>query len=94
MIPPLIGFFAKQTVLSAALNNGYIFITFVAIITSVISAVYYLSIIKQIFFDKPEYEINLLLDKLSSPCLINNKLTHKTIKIDNIKISSSLSIII
>jgi len=49
-VPPLIGFFAKQMVLSAALDSGYIFITLIAILTSVISAVYYLNIIKQIFF--------------------------------------------
>jgi NADH-ubiquinone oxidoreductase chain 2 len=57
-IPPLIGFFAKQMILSAALDNGYVFLTLVAILTSVISAVYYLNIIKQIFFDKPEYIAN------------------------------------
>ena len=57
-IPPLLGFFAKQMVLSAALDSGYIFITLIAILTSVISAVYYLNIIKQIFFDKSEYIIN------------------------------------
>ena len=49
-IPPLIGFFGKQMVLSAALNSGYFFLTFIAILTSVISAVYYLNIIKEIFF--------------------------------------------
>lgn len=54
-IPPLIGFFAKQMVLSAALDNGYIFLSIIAILTSVIGAVYYLNIIKQIFFDKSEY---------------------------------------
>lgn len=57
-IPPLIGFFAKQMVLSAALDSGYIFLTLVAIITSVISAFYYLNIIKQIFFDKSLYILN------------------------------------
>jgi len=57
-IPPLIGFFAKQMVLSAALDSGYVFITLVAILTSVISAVYYLNIIKQIFYDKSEYTLN------------------------------------
>jgi len=50
-VPPLIGFFAKQMVLSAALDNGYIFMVLIAILTSVVSAVYYLAIIKQIFFD-------------------------------------------
>jgi NADH-ubiquinone oxidoreductase chain 2 len=49
-IPPLIGFFAKQMVLSAALDSGYVFLTLVAILTSVISAVYYLNIIKEVFF--------------------------------------------
>ena len=54
-IPPLIGFFAKQMVLSAALDSGYVFLTLIAILTSVISAVYYLGIIKQIFFDQHQY---------------------------------------
>lgn len=57
-IPPLIGFFAKQMVLSAALDNGYIFLTIIAILTSVISAVYYLNIVKYIFFEKSEYNVN------------------------------------
>jgi len=41
-------------VLSAALDNGYVFMSLVAILTSVISAVYYLVIIKNIFFDENE----------------------------------------
>jgi len=60
-IPPLIGFFAKQMVLSAALDSGYIIISLIAILTSVIGAVYYLSIIKEIFFYSPESNINPLL---------------------------------
>lgn len=54
-IPPLIGFFGKQMVLSAGLDNGYIFIVLVGIITSVISAAYYLNIIKQIYFDSNQH---------------------------------------
>ena len=57
-IPPLMGFFAKQMVLSSALNNGYIFLCIIAILTSVISASYYLSIIKEIFFEKCDLVIN------------------------------------
>src|SRR5271163_985263 len=57
-IPPLIGFFAKQMVLSAALDSGYVFLTLVAILTSVISAVYYLNIIKEVFFYEPIYKVN------------------------------------
>jgi NADH-ubiquinone oxidoreductase chain 2 len=57
-VPPLIGFFAKQMVLSAALDNGFVFMTLIAILTSVIGAVYYLNIIKQVFFYKSDYVIN------------------------------------
>jgi len=45
-IPPLIGFFSKQFVLYSALQNGYYFISILAIIVSVISASYYLKIVK------------------------------------------------
>ena len=58
-IPPLIGFFAKQMVLSAALDNGKIFLSLVAILTSAISAVYYLNVIKEVFFEKPHYELHI-----------------------------------
>jgi NADH-ubiquinone oxidoreductase chain 2 len=57
-IPPVIGFFAKQMVLSAALDNGYVFMALIAILTSVIGAGYYLNLVKEIFFDKPDYEKN------------------------------------
>jgi NADH-ubiquinone oxidoreductase chain 2 len=48
-IPPLIGFFSKQLVLYSALQNGYFFISVLAIIVSVISCSYYLQIIKVLF---------------------------------------------
>jgi NADH-ubiquinone oxidoreductase chain 2 len=47
-IPPLIGFFSKQFVLLSAIQNGYYFMAFIAIFVSVISASYYLKIIKVI----------------------------------------------
>ena len=50
-------------VLSAALDNGYIFISLIAILTSVIGAVYYLNVIKEIFFYSPEYKYNSLLNE-------------------------------
>jgi NADH-ubiquinone oxidoreductase chain 2 len=96
-IPPLIGFFAKQMVLSAALDNGYIFLTLVAILTSVISAVYYLNIIKQIFFYKPEYKINPALENmdLHGNIIKDNVLIKKlTFNLGNIVLSSSLTITI
>ena len=48
-IPPLIGFFSKQLVLYSALQNGYYFISVLAIIVSVISCSYYLKLIKILF---------------------------------------------
>jgi NADH-ubiquinone oxidoreductase chain 2 len=94
-IPPLIGFFGKQMILSAAIDNGYIFMSLVAILTSVISAVYYLTIIKQIFFDKNDYTLNEQLESFNAEGLITekNSIVEKVnIKIDNIVISSSLSL--
>ncbi len=94
-IPPLIGFFAKQMVLSAALDNGYVFLTLIAILTSVISAVYYLNIIKQVFFDKSEYKVNPILENIYMHASINknNFLIKKlTFKYNNIILSSSLTI--
>ena len=58
-IPPAIGFFAKQMILSAALDKGYVFMSLIAILTSVIGAAYYLNLIKHIFFFKSDYEKGL-----------------------------------
>jgi NADH-ubiquinone oxidoreductase chain 2 len=96
-IPPLIGFFAKQMVLSAALDNGYVFLTLVAILTSVISAVYYLNVVKEIFFDKPEYKVNPYISGLDMYASITKKnvLVKKlSFKYDNITLSSHLTITI
>ena len=55
-LPPLAGFFAKLMVLTSAMDNGKILLVLVAVLTSVIGAVYYLSIIKTIYFENPEYK--------------------------------------
>jgi NADH:ubiquinone oxidoreductase subunit 2 (chain N) len=96
-IPPLIGFFAKQMVLSAALDSGYVFLALVAILTSVISAVYYLNIIKQVFFDKSEYKINPEVENqiLHGNIIKKNILILRlTFKVNNIILSSYLTITI
>jgi len=95
-IPPLIGFFAKQMVLSAALTNGYVFMVLIAILTSVISAVYYLSIIKNMFFYNDQYMINPSVEKLNLVGNIQNNQNSEKInfKAENIVLSSSLSITI
>ena len=95
-VPPLIGFFAKQMVLSAALSNGYVFMVLIAILTSVTSAVYYLSVIKNMFFYNDQYMINPSLEKLSFLGNIQNKENNEKVnfKAENIILSSSLSITI
>ena len=45
-VPPLLGFFSKQFVLYSAMQSEYYFMGIVAILVSVISASYYLKIIK------------------------------------------------
>lgn len=54
-LPPLVGFFGKLMALTSALDNGKILLVLVAIITSVIGAVYYLTVIKTIYFENAEY---------------------------------------
>ena len=95
-VPPLIGFFAKQMVLSAALTNGYVFMVLIAILTSVTSAVYYLSIIKNMFFYNDQYMINPSVEKLNLIGNIQNNQNSEKInfKAENIVLSSSLSITI
>jgi NADH-ubiquinone oxidoreductase chain 2 len=97
-IPPLVGFFAKQMVLSAALDNGYIFISLIAILTSVIGAVYYLNIIKEIFFFSPEYVVNpLFKDLILNGNIFNRKdkvIKNVTFNYKNISISSPMAITI
>jgi NADH-ubiquinone oxidoreductase chain 2 len=48
-VPPLIGFFGKYFVINTALMNGNYLLSLVVVISSVISAVYYLQIIKTLF---------------------------------------------
>lgn len=95
-VPPLIGFFAKQMVLSAALSNGYIFMVLIAILTSVTSAVYYLSIIKNMFFYNDQYMINPSVEKLNLIGNIQKNQNSEKVnfKAENIVLSSSLSITI
>jgi len=79
-IPPLIGFFAKQFVLYSAIQKGYYFISIVAILVSVISASYYLKIVKVLHTNPEEEEDkeeNISLDEYSNNLLIeDNKLNN------------------
>lgn len=96
-IPPLLGFFGKQMVLSAALDKGLYFLSLIAILTSVIGGIYYLTIVKEMFFSKPDYKVNTLLTNLSlKGNVVNNKTVVKNIDYNykNITISSPISFVI
>lgn len=98
-IPPLIGFFAKQMVLSAALDSGYLFMVFIAIFTSVVSAYYYLALIKQIFFYESEYIINPQIQDATFRGAVVNSINNKNLNLlkighENIVLSSSLTVTI
>jgi len=58
-IPPLVGFYAKLTVIKSIVDINLISVAVVAVLMSVIGAFYYLRIIKVMYFDKP-IEENLL----------------------------------
>lgn len=54
-IPPFVGFFAKFFIFSAAAEAGWIGLVVIAVINSVISAFYYLSVVVAMYF-RPETE--------------------------------------
>lgn len=102
----MIGFFGKKMVLSAALDKGYIFLSLVAIITSVIGVAYYLNIIKEMFFFKSDYKggaasrrpgpriekINIRGRRIAAPPLNDNYINFYSST--NISISSYISLTI
>ena len=83
-------------VFSAALQEGFIFLTLIGVLTSVISAVYYLFIVKTMFFDGHSYTYFNNLKDLRIPALVlkKNKIVNKIYFDDKFAISSSLSITI
>ena len=52
-IPPTVGFYAKLSVLQAALQADYLWLVISAVLLSVIGAYYYLRIVKLMYFDEP-----------------------------------------
>lgn len=62
-VPPFAGFFAKLSVLKNAVDAQYYGTAVLAVLASVVSAAYYLRIIKAIYFDGPqEGELSMKVD--------------------------------
>lgn len=55
-VPPLVGFYAKLSVLKAVISAGYLWLAVIAVVMSVIGAFYYLRAIKLMYFDEPIIE--------------------------------------
>ena len=95
-IPPLMGFFAKQMVFSAALEEGFVFLTLIGVLASVISAVYYLFIVRTMFFDWHSYTYFNKLQDLKIPALVlqKDKVLNKIYFDSKFALSGSFSITI
>ena len=52
-VPPLAGFFAKWYVFSAAMQAGLVVPAVIGVLSSVIALVYYLRVVKVMYFDEP-----------------------------------------
>ena len=55
-IPPMVGFYAKLSVLQALVTtnlSGYLWLAIIAVVLSLIGAFYYLRVVKVMYFDEP-----------------------------------------
>ncbi len=69
-IPPFAGFFSKFYILAVVLNNGFYIIAILAVLFSVISAYYYLRVVKVMYFDKPQEEVMELGNSFNGKLII------------------------
>jgi NADH-quinone oxidoreductase subunit N len=52
-VPPTVGFYAKFSVIQAAVDVGFVWLAVVAVMASLVGAFYYLRIVKLMYFDEP-----------------------------------------
>jgi NADH-quinone oxidoreductase subunit N len=65
-VPPTVGFYAKFSVLNAAVQAGHIPLVVIAVLFSLIGAFYYLRIVKLMYFDAPESHEKIYMQPDSS----------------------------
>jgi len=73
-VPPTVGFYAKFSVLNAAVQAGYVWLVVFAVLMSLIGAFYYLRIVKLMYFDVPESHEKLYLQPDSTLLMSINSL--------------------
>ncbi|MGA8258612.1 MAG: NADH-quinone oxidoreductase subunit NuoN [Arenicellales bacterium] len=69
-IPPTIGFFAKLNVFLAVIHAGLVWVAVVAVLFTVVGAFYYLRVIKLMYFDDPEGEVQEIETPLDARVLL------------------------
>jgi NADH-quinone oxidoreductase subunit N len=70
-VPPMAGFFSKFYILSSCISSSMYVLATIAVLSSVVSAVYYIRIIKCMYFDSVEsWNINLHYESSYLSCLI------------------------
>ena len=95
-IPPLAGFFAKFYIFMAVIESEMYILAILGLLTTVISAFYYLRIIKIIYFDKPKkpfelnYDLGLKISLVLSSTLLLIYFIYPSLLVDLI---SSIKII-
>ncbi len=92
-IPPFYGFFSKFYIFTTTLISGYNYIILISIITIIISSIYYLNIIENIYLNYKNNNVNINYK--------NNKFTNLILNVENniitdyyININSIVSLII
>jgi NADH-quinone oxidoreductase subunit N len=61
-VPPTVGFMSKLVVFSAAVNSGLVWLVVVAVLNTVVSAFYYLRIIRAVYFEDAKDESPISAD--------------------------------
>ena len=58
-VPPFIGFYSKLFILQQVISAGFVTIAIIAVVFAVISAYYYLQIIKSMYFEDSDFQITI-----------------------------------
>ena len=69
-IPPFAGFIGKYFLFKAAIDAGFLWLTIIAVITSIIACYFYLSIIVQMYFKESTQEISIGKHSMSKITLL------------------------
>ena len=56
-LPPLAGFMAKFAIFKAALNQGYIWLIIIGVLTSAASVYYYFRVVMKMYMEAPETDL-------------------------------------